>query len=123
MPKLEDATTRPKPGPPLDDKKTKKKRKSEVENLEIQMKGWSSAGKKSLSQASPKFLLMTAPTPAVFLKIAACYDVTITAQLKQMVTEDSLGENRDEVTDLGLEESSIFNDLCKLNEENNMFLV
>ena len=66
---------------------------------------------------------MTAPTPAVFLKIAACYDVTNTAQLKQMVTEDSQGENRDEVTDLGLEESSIFNDLCKLNEENNMFLV
>ena len=66
---------------------------------------------------------MTAPTPALFLKIAACYDVTNTAQLKQMVTEDSQGENRDEVTDLGLEECSIFNNFCTLNEDNNMFLV
>ena len=122
-PKLSDETPQLRPNPPVGQKKIKKKRKSEVENLEIQMKGWSTAVKRCLFPSSPRSLLMNAPSPALFLMIAASNDVTNTVLQKLMVTEDSRGKNRDEVTELGLEDCSIFNNFCTLNEENNMFLI
>ena len=122
-PKLEDATTQPKPGPPLDDKKSKRKRKSELENLEIQMKGWAGARSNCVAETYSDVKLMTAPSPALFLMIAASTDVATVVQQEEVVNEHSLEGNRDEVTDLGLEDEPVFNDFCKKYEDNNMFLM
>ena len=122
-PKLEDVTTQPKIKPPPDNKKTKKKRKSELENLEIQMKGWSVARSNWVAQTSPNVKLMTAPSPALFLMIAGCTDVATMVQQEEMMNEHSLEKNRVEVTDVGLEDDSMFNDFCKEYEENNMYLM
>ena len=86
------------------------------------MKGWASRSN-CVAETYSDVKLMTAPSPALFLMIAASTDVATVVQQEEVVNEHSLEGNRDEVTDLGLEDEPVFNDFCKKYEDNNMFLM